>query len=80
VVISWAQQFVDHHFVEEPFKKRKRDRLNVIKSMKGLVILVSVKAAMCIYRLRRYVRGKSIERRQRVLVSLVGQEVECRTG
>ena len=29
VVVSWAQQFVDHHFKEEPFKKRKRDRLDV---------------------------------------------------
>ena len=29
IIASWAQQFVDHHFVEEPFKKRKRDRLEV---------------------------------------------------
>jgi hypothetical protein len=36
VVISWAQQFVDHHFVEEPFKKRKRDRLNVDQVDEGI--------------------------------------------
>lgn len=36
VVISWAQQFVDHHFVEEPFKKRKRDRLNVDQTDEGI--------------------------------------------
>ena len=29
VIVSWAQQFVDQHFKEEPFKKRKRDRLDI---------------------------------------------------
>ena len=36
VIVSWAQQFVDHHFVEEPFKKRKRDRLDVDQVDEGI--------------------------------------------
>jgi hypothetical protein len=36
VVISWAQQFVDYHFVEEPFKKRKRDRFQVDQVDEGI--------------------------------------------
>lgn len=28
-VLEWLQKFVDEHHVEKPFKKRKRDKLNV---------------------------------------------------
>ena len=36
VIASWAQQFVDHHFVEEPFKKRKRDRFDLQQVDEGI--------------------------------------------
>jgi hypothetical protein len=36
IVASWAQQFVDHHFVEEPFKKRKRDRFDLEQVDEGI--------------------------------------------
>ena len=36
IIASWAQQFVDHHFVDEPFKKRKRDRLEIDQVDEGI--------------------------------------------
>lgn len=36
IVVGWAQQFIDYHFVEEPFKKRKRDRLDVDQVEEGI--------------------------------------------
>jgi len=36
IIASWAQQFVDHHFVDEPFKKRKRDRLEIDQIDEGI--------------------------------------------
>ena len=36
VIIGWATEFVDYHFIEEPFKKRKRDRLNVDQVDEGI--------------------------------------------
>lgn len=29
VIAGWAKEFVDHHYIDEPFKKRKRDQLDV---------------------------------------------------
>ena len=29
VIIGWAQEFINYHYIEEPFKKRKRDRLDI---------------------------------------------------
>lgn len=36
LIVSWAQQFIDQHFIEEPFKKRKRDRFDTKKVDDGI--------------------------------------------
>ena len=38
VIVSWAQQFVNHHFKEEPFKKRKGIGSALSRLMTGLEI------------------------------------------
>lgn len=36
VIAGWAKEFVDHHYIDEPFKKRQRDRLDVEQVEDGI--------------------------------------------
>ena len=36
VIAGWAKEFVDHHYIDEPFKKRKRDSLDTEQVEDGI--------------------------------------------